>query len=170
MQSKLSRDKLIILYVLDLSERELSNSVLSELILEMDDTNYFRLQEAINGLVESGLISMRQTPGTSLYKITPEGSRTLTYLKEEINQETLDRLSELMGEKAKPDEDGLYSPAEYYKTSGGSYEVRCRIAQNNISLVDLTMRAPSEDAAEAICLNWPGKSRKIYETIMEELI
>lgn len=170
MQSKLSRDKLIILYVLDLSGKELSNSVLSELILEMDDTNYFRLQEAINGLVESGLISMRQTPGTSHYRITPDGTRTLNYLKEEINQETCERLSELMGVKAKPEEDGLCSPAEYYKTPGGSYEVRCRIAQNNISLIDLTMRAPSEEAAEAICLNWPGKANKIYETLMEELI
>ena len=170
MQTKLTRDKIIVLYVLGHSGREVSNSSLSELILELDDMNYFRLQEAISGLLSSGLITSRSTPGTTFYSITPEGSSTLRYMEPELNRKTLEALSRLMDQNDMAGPPSIVTPADYYKTPNGSYEVRCRVIMDNVSQMELTVRVPSEEAAKTVCFSWPHKNEKIYETIMEELL
>ena len=170
MQTKLTRDKIIILYVLVHSGREISNSSLSDLILELDDMNYFRLQEAISGLLTSGLIASRSVPGTTYYSITQKGISTLKYLEEELNQKTVEALTRLMDEKDMMGPVSVLTPADYYQTPSGTYEVRCRVIADNITRMDLTVQVPSEEAAKAVCFSWPHKNEKIYETIMEELL
>ena len=56
METPFTVYKLIILYMLSHSDTELTNSQLSEFILDRDYTNYFHLQQAISELVEAGLI------------------------------------------------------------------------------------------------------------------
>ena len=53
METPFTVYKLIILYMLSHSDTELTNSQLSEFILDRDYTNYFHLQQAISELVEA---------------------------------------------------------------------------------------------------------------------
>ena len=48
--------------------------------------------------------------------------------------------------------------------------MRCRLRQDKIFLVDLTIAVPSEEAAKAICVNWKEKSQNVYETLIEFLL
>ena len=48
--------KLIVLYMLDRVNFTLTNSQISDFVLEKGYTNYFTLQEAINGLIESEFV------------------------------------------------------------------------------------------------------------------
>ena len=50
--------KLIVLYMLQNTENTLTNSQISEFILDREYTNYFHLQQAISELVEAELITM----------------------------------------------------------------------------------------------------------------
>ncbi|MBQ9065011.1 MAG: DUF4364 family protein [Blautia sp.] len=170
MDSKLERDKVLILYILQHTGKELSNSELSELMLEMDDMDYFRLQEALSDLVAGGLISTRSMPGTTFYRIEPEGASTLLELKDELHRERLKKLKLLLGEMPDAEEDSLRPLAEYYKTKSGGFAVRCRIVKSGISQMEFTIPAPSEEAAKTICLNWPQKCDALYQKIMEELM
>lgn len=170
MDSKLLRDKVIILYILDYYGRELSNSDLSELILEMDDMDYFRLQEGLHDLASSGLIHQRSAPGTTWYRITPEGKAILDEMKDEIHPERLAKLRGLLGEHPEDDPERLVPEADYYRTAEGMYYVRCRIIKAGHSQMECTLCVPSESAAEMICLNWPQKSQDVYEKMMEELL
>ena len=49
--------KLIVLYMLQNTENTLTNSQISEFILDREYTNYFHLQQAISELVEAELIT-----------------------------------------------------------------------------------------------------------------
>ncbi len=170
MESKLVRDKVIILYILHYSGREMSNSELSEMILEMDDMDYFRIQEALSDLADGALVSTRQTPGTTFYQITEEGVTTLNSLKNEIHRERLKKLDLLLGKSPELDSERLRALAEYYRTPDGRFAVRCRILREHSVQMEFTIPAPSEEAARTICLNWPQKSEVLYEKIMEELM
>ena len=65
METPFTVYKLIILYMLSHSDTELTNSQLSEFILDRDYTNYFHLQQAISELVEAGLIYKRVKSNSS---------------------------------------------------------------------------------------------------------
>lgn len=60
--------------------------------------------------------------------------------------------------------------ADYYKGQKEGYQVRCRLSQDKLSLVDLTIAVPTEEAAKAICINWKEKSQSIYENLIEFLL
>ena len=163
--------KLIILYMLKNLESSLTNSQIADFILEREYTNYFSLQQAIHELVSADLISAEKTENTSYYRITEEGRMTLSYfendLSNEIKKEVLAYLKDI---KALLSRRRIVAQADPYKTTHESYEVRCTLAENEHTLVVLTLAAPSEEAAEEIARSWKGKHQKVYEILMEELL
>ena len=62
--------KLIVLYMAQHSREALTNSQISEFILDREYTNYFHLQQAISELVEADLVTMDTRSNTSHYRIT----------------------------------------------------------------------------------------------------
>ena len=64
--------KLIVLYMLQNTENTLTNSQISEFILDREYTNYFHLQQAISELVEAELITMDTRSNVSHYRITED--------------------------------------------------------------------------------------------------
>lgn len=71
--------KLIVLYMLQNTENTLTNSQISEFILDREYTNYFHLQQAISELVEAELITMDTRSNVSHYRITEDGIKTLSF-------------------------------------------------------------------------------------------
>lgn len=60
--------------------------------------------------------------------------------------------------------------ADYYKTPGGDYAVRCQIRNKDRSVIDLTISVSSREQAMAVCQNWKKQSSDIYALLMDELI
>ena len=79
------------------TENTLTNSQISEFILDREYTNYFHLQQAISELVEAELITMDTRSNVSHYRITEDGIKTLSFfakkdLSPEIKQEVREYL------------------------------------------------------------------------------
>lgn len=152
------------------SETTLTNSQISEFILEREYTNYFHLQQSLSELVESGLIEMRTISNTSHYCITEEGKSAFSFFDKEISQDIKTEVKDYLKVLGCKVEERILTPADYYTTDQGSYIVRCQIIEKNISLLDINISAPSLEAAKSMCRSWPEKSEDIYGKIMEELI
>ena len=71
--------KLMNLYMLKHVNFPLTNAQLSNFFLEWDYTTYFTLQQALNELLDSGLIKMETLHNSTLYEITREGEETLEF-------------------------------------------------------------------------------------------
>lgn len=170
MAAPLTTYKLIILYMLQHTETALTNSQISEFILDREYTNYFHLQQSISELEEAGLIQKNSLNNTSYYRLTPDGQSVLQYFEKDLSPEIRSEVKEFLTDLGCEMSKQLFTPAEYFAANQGSYSVRCQIVEKNISVVDLTMAAPSLEAAKSICLNWPDKYQTIYEKIMEELL
>lgn len=162
--------KLIVLYMLKHSETTLTNSQISEFILEREYTNYFHLQQAISELVEAGLIGKKKVSNTSYYELTEEGKTTLSYFEDELSSDIRKEVRDYLKDKGYEKLERILTPADYYETSQGGYAVRCQLIEKNMSVVDLNLAAPSLEAAKSICRNWGKKSQDIYGMIMEELL
>ena len=79
--------KLIVLYMAQQSKEELTNSQISEFVLDREYTDYFHLQQVLSELVETGLLKKRTVSNSSHYEITEEGSRTFYYFEKDLSAE-----------------------------------------------------------------------------------
>ena len=163
--------KLIILYMLNKADYPLTNADISELILSMEYTNYFTLQQAISELETSDLISAESTTSnTTLYRITAGGRTTLEFFEDKISdaikQDILDYYKSHDIELRKD----TSVTADYYKISGQQYNVRCQIKEKNHISFELSFQIYGEDQAKAACKNWKEKSDDVYEYLMDMLI
>ena len=151
--------KLMVLYMAQHSRKELTNSQISEFVLDRDYTDYFHLQQVLSELVETGLLRRRTVSNSSHYELTDEGSKTLSYFENDLSQDIRNEIEEFLKDYGYEMPERILTPADYYTTPQGTYAVR-----------DLTMAAPNKAAARAICKSWPQKCQDIYTTIMGELI
>lgn len=162
--------KLIILYMLEHAGDALTNSQISEFILDREYTGYFHLQQAISELTEAELVEKQTIGNTSYYRLAPDGKETLGFFEKELSSEIKEEVQIYLKEKGYEIQSQILTPADYYATRQGGFAVRCQIIEKNVALVDLNMTAPSKEAAKAICRSWPDKCQEIYAKIMEELL
>ena len=85
MASPFTTYKLIILYMLQNSDGDLTNSQITDFILDRKYTNYFQLQQAVSELVEADLVEMSSQSNRSYYRLTSEGKNTLKYFSKDCH-------------------------------------------------------------------------------------
>ena len=162
--------KLIVLYMAQQSKEELTNSQISQFVLDRDYTDYFHLQQVLSELVETGLLKKRTKSNSSYYDITEEGSKTLFYFEKDLSSEIKKEVEEFLKDCGVQTEKKIQTPADYFETPQGGYAVHCQYIEKDATMLDLTLSAPSLEAARAICRNWPEKSLDVYAAVMGELI
>ena len=69
--------KLMNLYMLHQVNFPLTNAQLSNFFLDREYTTYFTLQQALNELLDAGLVKKETMRNSSRYEITKEGAETL---------------------------------------------------------------------------------------------
>ena len=143
--------KLIVLYMAQHSKKALTNSQISEFVLDREYTDYFQLQKVLS-------------------ELTDEGSNTLSYFENNLSQEIKKEIEEYLKNCGYEKKNRILTPADYYTTPQGGYAVRCQIIEKDSTVLDLNLIAPGKEAAQAICRNWAHKSQDIYSTLMAELI
>ena len=162
--------KLIILYMLDKVSFPLSNAQLSEFILEKEYTDYFTVQTALSELNETGFLRMSTVRNTSLYHITEEGRKTLSYFQNRISSDIRDEIDAFLEEHSYELRNEISTPADFYRTESGEYAARCRVLEKDSVLIDLTLTVPVREQSEAICSHWRDKSQALYASIIKELL
>ena len=162
--------KLIILYMLRNSSSPITNSEISEFILDHEYTNYFHLQQALSELEETELIEKRTISNTSYYYLTEDGKNTLTYFENDISQDIRTEVLQYLAARGASTKNQVKAQADYYINNQGEYVVHLQLLQKGASVIDLSLAAPSLSAAKAMCRQWPKKYEEIYAKIMEGLL
>ena len=77
--------RVMILYMLNQVEYPLTNTQITNFILEKEYTNYFTVQEILSDLISSQLITAESTHNNTRYRITPYGQETLGFFHVKIS-------------------------------------------------------------------------------------
>lgn len=162
--------KLIILYMLNKVDFPLTTSQISEFVLDEGYTTYFKLQEALSELVQSGLILTETTHNRTLYHLTESGAETIHYFSGKISDAIRKDIDDFLKEKQYDLKEESSVKSNYYLTTNKEYEVRCQIVENGASLIDLKLTVPTEKEAEAIAGRWNTKSQEIYASLLASLL
>ena len=148
--------KLIILYMLDKVDFPLTNSQISEFVLDKGYTDYFKLQQALSELADGGLILKESTHNRTLFHLTEDGKGTIHLFRDKISKPIQDDIDHFLQTK------------QYDLKNEVS--VRCQVFENHEPLIDLTLSVPTEKEAAAIALNWQKKNQVVYAWLMSQLL
>ena len=148
----------------------LTTSQISEFILDKGYTTYFKLQETLSEMVESGLLRVETTHNRTLYHLTENGAETIQFFKNKISTAIQNDIDEFLKEKKYDLKEEVAIKSDYYLNTNHEYEVRCQIVENGFSLIDLKITVPTEIEAETIASNWSRDSQKIYSSLLSQLL
>ena len=84
IQDPLTLYKLIVLYMIQRVTFPLTTAQISDFILEKEYTNFLTLQQVINELTETDMITAKTVRNRTLLSITQEGRNTLDYFGNRI--------------------------------------------------------------------------------------
>lgn len=160
--------KLMILYMLDRVDFPLTESQISQFILDKGYTSYFNLQIAINELVEIDFIRPTQERNHSLYEITEQGKEAIELFEFKISDPIkLDILNYLKEQKIELRNESLIS-SDYYP-SNNEYIAQCSIKERNQTLLEIKITVPTQEQAIHICDSWKEKNEEIYQYLITQV-
>ena len=162
--------KLMNLYMLHQVNFPLTNAQLSNFFLDREYTTYFTLQQALNELLDAGLVKKETMRNSSRYEITKEGEETLEFFGKNISPAIVSDMDEYLKQNRfrMRNEVGLIS--DFYKSTNQDYIVHCEVREGNAVLVNLDISVPDKEQAEIMCNHWKDRSQEIYAYVMKSLM
>lgn len=162
--------KITTLEMLSKAEEPLSNVQITDFFLDCGYTDYFNVQQVLNDLLNSRLISSETMHNNTRYRLTEEGAATLELFYDKITDAITEDLQAYLQEhRIEFRKDNALS-AHYDKAVGGGYLVHCRAREGQRDIIDLTLHVATREQAETICNNWKVRSEDVYMTLMDTLI
>ena len=161
--------KLIVLYMAKHATEALTNSQISEFILDREYTDYFQLQKVLSELTETELLHKRTISNSSYYELTEEGRKTLSYFEKNMSDSIRLEVDSYILEKGYEMRNENSITAEYYRTPEQEYTVQLGVLEKNAPLIQLKITVPTEEMAKNLCHNWPKRSQEIYASVMTSL-
>ncbi len=162
--------KLIILFILNKVDFPLTNSQLSDFILEKEYTNYFNIQQAISELSSQDLVTVTTVRHSSHYRISESGKETLHFFENKISDVIKNEIMEFLRKNKYALREEVSNLADYYEEKPDEYVVRCQVKEQGSNIIELSLIVPTEDAAVTICNNWRKKSQEVYSTLISTLL
>lgn len=162
--------KLIVLYMLYKVDFPLTNSQISEFILDQGYTNYFSLQTAINELIESDMIRVENIRNSSLYHLEAAGVEAIEMFEDRISDGIKQDIMTYFENNKYHLRNEVEITADYYPSKKEEYFVDCKIKEKGNVLLELKLNVLSKEQAISICDDWHKDSSDVYSYLVEKLM
>ncbi len=167
---QLAEHKLILLCIFDMFSLPLTNTQITQFVMEKDYMNYFLLQQFLVELVSSRLLEYSQNNDNFFYVLTEKGKKTLQYFKNRLSDELIMELNKSIEQKKQILLREMEILADYTKRKENEYIVDLKVVEKDIILIDLKLNVVSNKHAKKICEKWKKEAPALYGGIIELLI
>lgn len=168
-KNNLAENKVLILYILNKLDKDITNDGLYKIISSVNGLNYFYFQQTLKDLVETNLVGYTKDD-SSVVKITTEGKNAYSLTKELLPGIIKLKADNIFEKELASIEEESSIVAEFIPKNENEYTVKCKIIENNETLFEVETFAGSRDRAKKICDNWNNNAAKIYPRIIELLL
>ena len=169
-QEQLTLYKLMILYLIEKVDFPLSNSQISEFILDKGYTNYFTVQSAFHELEEENMLRVKQIRNMSHYALSDEGSEAIEMFEYQIPNSIKEDIAQFLKEKEYELRKEANVTADFYPSKGDEYTVNLKIREKESPLLEINLNVVSRDQAVYICDHWEKKHSDVYSMLIEKLL
>lgn len=167
--NSLAQDKVLILYILNKLNKDITSNDLFKIMSNVNNINYFYFRQILMDLVDSKLIISYTKDNTSVFEISIEGNNSL-----ELTLDVLPGLTKLKADTFLKNEynhikDEASVISEYIPEDENNFTVKCKIVENNATIFEIKTFAGSRESAKVISDNWKNNANIIYPKIMNLL-
>lgn len=167
---ELAENKLLLLYIIKSIKYTISNSQLTDIVLEHSFINYFTLQQYLTELEKSNFIKLELNDNKELVLLTKKGDSVLSLFKDRLSAGKIKSIDEYLSEQLDSIKKELNIFADYTPDNSDSFSVNLKAIEGNCTLIDLNISVPTKDQAKELCAKWKNNSSEIYNKIMEAFI
>lgn len=167
--SDLAENKLLLLYIFHRINMPMSNSHITQIILENNLINYFGLQQYISELVAAGFLNDTLHNKKHLLNLTERGTDTLNLFIGRIpdkKREVIDKYLDEHIDLIKKD----ISVVSDYEIENDSYMIRLALRSNEQTLMELKFPVENNANAQDISQHWKENYEELYQKIMKLFI
>jgi len=167
----LAENKLILLYLVKKMDVPLSQSEITQFVLERRYMDYFTIQQYLAELVDARLLDRSQETESICYTITEEGDTTLSYFIHYISDGVKNEVARFVQENGKRIRTEYSVTATYFPELNNEYLVKCAVYDvNGQSLMELSLTVPTREQAQRIVRNWKTNVNELYITVLYSLL
>lgn len=164
--SELAENKLIMLYVLKEVGKPITNTQLTEIILENNFLNYFTFQQYLSELEDSHFVEYRTSNDKKLLVLTKQGNTVLSLFQSRLSSYTKSVINKYIKEHIQSIDTELAIFADYTLGDDNSFITDLKFIENQVILMELKLSVPTKEQAVAICNKWKENPSKIYNTLI----
>lgn len=164
--TELAENKLILLYILNRIDMPVSNTHITQIILENNLINYFSLQQYLSELVDAGFVNDDREDKKHALSLTQKGKEVLDYFLTRIP----DAKKEMLDEYLKRHLSGIIKDievvSEYEPCENDKYIVTLKLKDYDNTLLEIKMPVDSNSTSRRLCQMWKQDYNEIYNKIM----
>ena len=161
--------KLIILYMLDRAEGDVTQGMASSFLLESGYANFVSLAESYGQLEKQGLVRTVLERDKRFLRLTDAGRQALGFFGGRLNPEIRRQVDAWIVENGQRIREEREVRAVYEKMTSGVYEVRMSVKERGVTLLEVRISVPDAASAEHIAGGWNEKNSEIYQYLIEKL-
>ncbi len=158
--------KLLILYILDTTNKHLSIDQLTTLCSDIGNITYFDVCEYIEILKNNNFIDVELADETELYFLTEKGYKTLKELIELIPGLDLYKLKKMISDSIVGIKQEYEIGTSLTPLKNGQYRVNCYIKDDNEEIFNIMLFAGNKENAKTISKNWQENNENIHSKIL----
>jgi predicted transcriptional regulator len=168
--NNLAENKVLILYILDRLNKDITNDGLFKIISSINDLNYFYFQQTLTDLIETNLVGSYTKDEETVFKITSEGKNAFSLTKELLPGIIKLKADKIFDEALSNIQEEASVTSEFIPKNENEYIVKCKIIENNETLFEVKTFAGSRERAKKITDNWKTNADKLYPKILNLLL
>jgi len=167
---ELAENKLILLYIIKKIKYPISNTQLTEIVLENNLMNYFILQQYITELISSEFLITNDGDVKKNIAISPKGNKVLELFNQRISPFKIQVIDEYINNKLEKIKKEQTITSDYTITESNNFIVNLKATEDNYIIIDLKISVASKKQAQELCKKWQDNSSEIYNKIIKSLI
>ncbi|KAB3529871.1 DUF4364 family protein [Alkaliphilus serpentinus] len=167
---QMAEKKLLLLYILKELEIPVTQSQITDFVLENDIMNYFTLQLFLGELKESEFVVEEERNYKQYFVITDKGISTLNYFLDRIPSSMIKKVDDLLLSKKEELQKQAEMSAEYIKLGDSDFLVKLQVVENGQTTFNLSLNVASNKQAREICENWRNNGQDLYGKLINVLI
>jgi predicted transcriptional regulator len=166
----LAENKVLILYLLTLTNSSIKQDDLFKIIESINNVNYFYFKQVLTDLIDSKLVGTYTKEEEPVIKITSKGKEAYILTKDVLPGIMKLKADNIFQKEFSLIEEASSVIAEFIPKSENDYTIKCKIVENNETIFEVRTFAGSRERAKRIVDNWNKNANKIYPKMLGMLL
>ncbi len=166
----LAENKVLILYILNLIDNDITQDNLFKIITSINNINYFYFKQVLTDLIDSKLVGSRTKEKEPVIRITSEGKSAYILTKDVLPGIMKLKADHIFKKEFSIIEEESSIIAEFIPKNENNYTIKCKIVENNETIFEVKTFAGSRERAKRIVDNWNQNAKSIYPEILNLLL